>query len=846
MAVQRALVVFLFVAALLGPAMTLAQPVVRPLNKPANAEDAAGVFLPPARAGVQLPWSDSAVQVVAGGFHTCALTESGGVKCWGVNHRGQLGDGTTDTHTTPVDVAGLNSGVLAVAAGSSHTCALLEGGGVKCWGANGNGQLGDGTTTGRLTPVDVSGLSAGALAVAAGEDHTCAVTEGGGVKCWGANGAGQLGDGTRDDRWTPVAVSGLASGMSAVSASSDHTCALTIEGGVKCWGANGYGQLGDGTTTNRLTPVDVLGLSSGVLAVAAGGNHTCVVTESGGVKCWGYNGYGQLGDGTSTDHTTPVDVSGLSSGAQSIAAGDRHSCTHLEDGGVRCWGSNGSGQLGDGTLTGRPTPVDVSGLSSGVSAIAAGDSHSCAVTARGGVRCWGDNEFGQLGYGVTTRQPTPVNVLALGSETRAVAGGSLHTCTLAQSGGVRCWGWNDFGQLGDGTTAYRDRPVAVSGLADGIHAITTGYHSCALTEGGGVKCWGGNWYGQLGDGTTTRRLRPVDVFGLASGVSAIAAGDEHTCAVTEAGGVKCWGSNRYGQLGNGTTTYRVIPVDVSGLSSGVLAVSAGGGHTCAVTEAGGVKCWGHNRYGQLGDGTTTDRLTPVDVPDLSSGVQAISAGRDHTCVLTLSGGAKCWGRNASGQLGDGTMATRLTPVDVAGLNSGIRAVSAGDEHTCALTTAGGLKCWGQNWSGQLGDGSWTGRNTPADVSGLGSGVGAVSAGGFTVIYSNSSGAYGFGHTCALTAMGVVTCWGSNERGQLGIGMGWTPVDVAGFGGGDPTPAPTATATGTPTSTPTATATPTTTNAPSSTPTGTATPTATNTPTATPAAHFRYLPLVTRA
>ena len=299
--------------------------------------------------------------IAAGADHTCALTTTGGVKCWGYNSYGQLGDGTTTNRTTPVDVSGLSSGVTAIAAGYRYTCALTAAGGVKCWGSNGFGQLGDGTTTDRHTPVDVSGLSSGVTAIAVGEWHTCALTAGGATKCWGYNPYGQLGDGTTTERHTPVNVSGLSSGVTAIAASAYHTCALTAGGAAKCWGYNPFGQLGDGTTTNRITPVNVSGLGSGVTAIAAGWYHTCAVTTGGAAKCWGYNPYGQLGDGTTTERHTPVNVSGLSSDAQAISAGEGYTCALTSSGEIKCWGYNSSGQLGDGTTTDRHTPVNVSG-----------------------------------------------------------------------------------------------------------------------------------------------------------------------------------------------------------------------------------------------------------------------------------------------------------------------------------------------------------------------------------------------------------------------------------------------------------------------------------------------------
>ncbi len=363
------------------------------------------------------------------------------------------------------------------------------------------------------------------------------------------------------------------------------------------------------------------GSTPAATAIAAGYGHNCALTSAGGVKCWGFNGYGELGDGTATDRHTPVDVSGLSGGVRVIAAGEALSCAVTSAGGVKCWGQNRYGQLGDGTTTDRHTPVDVSGLAGGVTAIAAGQTLSCALTSAGGVKCWGGNDHGELGDGTTTDRHAPVAVSGLASGVTAIAVGYLHACALTSASGVKCWGQNRYGQLGDGTTTDRHAPVAVSGLAGGVTAITAGGgHSCALTSTGGVKCWGSNYHGELGDGTNTRRLTPAAVSGLAGGVVAIDAGAEaHGCALTSPGGVKCWGYNGHGQLGDGTTTDRHSPVDVSGLAAGVQAIAAGGyGQTCALTSAGEVKCWGRNTSGQLGDQTTTEHHTPVEVVSFAS------------------------------------------------------------------------------------------------------------------------------------------------------------------------------------------------------------------------------------
>lgn len=253
------------------------------------------------------------------------------------------------------------------------------------------------------------------------------------------------------------------------------------------------------------------------------------------------------------------------------------------------------------------------------------------------------------------------------------------------------------------------------GLSSGAASVEVGANfSCVVTTAGGAKCWGDNHVNQIGDGTATTRPSPTDVSGLTSGVAAISAGVYHTCALTTSGGAKCWGLNMYGRVGDGTTTNRTTPVDVTGLTSGVASIVAGQTHTCAVTT-GGAKCWGFNNAGRLGDGTTTNRSTPVDVTGLTSGVASISGGDRQTCAVTTGGGVQCWGFNGYGQLGDGSNTDRSTPVAVDGLTSGVASVSGGSSHTCALTTNGSVKCWGANYNGELGDGTTTNSNEPVDV-----------------------------------------------------------------------------------------------------------------------------------
>jgi len=281
------------------------------------------------------------------------------------------------------------------------------------------------------------------------------------------------------------------------------------------------------------------------------------------------------------------------------------------------------------------------------------------------------------------------------------------------NGAAKCWGSNRNSQLSIVTTdSVVYSPIQIPGLESGVQGIATGgSHSCAL-QNGQVRCWGYNTEGQLGVDGDQSAIVTVALNGT---VQSIALGDWDSCALVD-GSVWCWGANGTGELGNGSTTNSSAPVKVAGLPAKVQAISAGSNHTCALSN-GGLFCWGWNGAGQLGDGTLTDRTTPVPVFGLSSGVQAVASGRAHTCAV-VSGGARCWGQNTDGQLGDNsTIASSSTPADVYGLSSGVQAITAGDSHTCALTTTG-AQCWGANTYGELGNNTTISSIIPVSVQGL--------------------------------------------------------------------------------------------------------------------------------
>lgn len=392
---------------------------------------------------------------------------------------------------------------------------------------------------------------------------------------------------------------------------------------------------------------------------SVGANHAIkllsvkVSTPLGNAQCWGINSLGELGNNSTTASSTPVYVHTSSSDSSplsnvvAMAAGQLHVCAVLSSGALKCWGYNAGGQLGDGTTTNSHTPVDVSGISTGV-AIAGGQKDSCALLSSGAVNCWGDNTYGQLGNSSNTNSTTPVSVTGLSSGVNAITSGLATNCALLSSGEMQCWGYNGRGAIGDNTTTNRNAPVYVhtsssdSTPLGNVTAIAGGArHTCAVLSSGGVKCWGNNQFGQLGTGNTTNSNAPVDVSGLASSAVAIDAGTFHTCALLNTGNVQCWGYNFNGELGNNSTTNSTSPVYVQTSStdstplSNVVSIVGGDSQTCALLNTGDMKCWGQNTYGQLGDGTTTDRHTPVSVASLGGTPQATLSHNfdDMNCAI---------------------------------------------------------------------------------------------------------------------------------------------------------------------------------------------------------------------
>jgi len=349
------------------------------------------------------------------------------------------------------------------------------------------------------------------MEISLGGSHTCAVRLDGSIWCWGANNGWQTGS-TGADKQVPAPVAGLSNGV-AVSMGYEFSCALA-DGAVQCWGAGSSGQHGDGTGVTSYIPKTTLLASPTAVSFPKQGHwHACAITSNGGAECWGYDKHGVLGLGvaTTTAHLTPAPVVNLS-GVEQLSMGEFHSCALTTGGNVKCWGYNGFGELGNGELGGSdayPTPVDVVNLT-GAKQIAAGKQYTCAITADDGVACWGSGSYGKLGNGTLNFKSSPFPVSNL-SDVGQVASGFGHACAVKHDGTVWCWGRNDYGQLGNGSIEEAHVPVQVPNISDAARVATGFYHTCAATDSGQVFCWGRNSRGQLGIGNLDEKHLPAAV-----------------------------------------------------------------------------------------------------------------------------------------------------------------------------------------------------------------------------------------------------------------------------------------------------------------------------------------------
>lgn len=742
---------------------------------------------------------------------SCGVRATGAGYCWGLNADGQLGIGVTGgTYNTPQLVTGGYSWrIINNEDGFSGrvACGLMTSGGVRCWGLNAEGQIGDGTTVAKNTPTMVSGWHTDWTYVDPGDRFVCGLrstTGGNAAWCWGDNSSGQLGNGTTTDSSVPVAVAGAGGAMSSApfndwvqisTGSVPNVCALRSNGRAYCWGYNGTGALGDGTTTDRSVPTEVMGAHTDWTMISPD-NHSCGI-RSGKLYCWGNDEFGKLGMGTVDAHrTTPGLVSGGYTDWTTVTPGWRGTCATRAGGAVWCWGRNGEGAVGNGTTTDSSIPAKVSNFTSRLEScpscdvpvrdhILSSDKTTCMISKFGRAYCWGNNLTGQIGDGSSTDRLTPREVTGTHRNWIQISNDDAISCGIRGANGkgmAYCWGSRVNGGIGDGgaTAGFVATPTLVAGgFTDWkqVKVESASRHVCATRASGKAYCWGNNTDGELGDNSLVQKTSPSEVYGSHNDWMYAGAQGTISCGIRSNNGTYgeayCWGSNHTGAIGDGSFTQREIPTLVSGGFTDWTTITGNADFTCGMRRTGQAYCWGKNDYGQLGQGNTTDYNTPREVVGAYTDWSHIAAGSWHTCgVRTAENKLYCWGSNWEGAVGDNSALDRTSPVEVTGIaNANWSRVAAGNSSTCGMKATGEVYCWGFNDQGQVGDNSTTQRNQPVLVANITASDPAkacsVGSANCTDIVPFKSGANSI--VCAIDSSGQAWCWGTNDVGEVGNG-----------------------------------------------------------------------------
>ncbi|MFK8138974.1 MAG: RCC1 domain-containing protein [Bdellovibrionales bacterium] len=662
-------------------------------------------------------WND-VKHLCSGDYITCVHNNDGTVNCAGDSPT--LLGGTAADQDIPA--ANALTDVSAFDCGQAHSCGIIydgtgDEGQIFCWGSNDAGQIGQGTSGGVFdSPTQITGVT-NLKDVDAGHGHTCVIKSDDTVACWGYNNKGQSGQAAGANITTMTDVPSLTN-IQGIKLNRYNSCALNTSNQLYCWGQNDQSQLGDGTTTSTHVPVL---FASNVIEFVVGYEYICARNNSGDVLCAGINSYGRLPiTSLAVDAlvSTPTALTLPQTPNKIMATREAFCITHGADDEALCWGESRFGQFGNDFETVVKTPTQVTSYTNVVEDISSGYDYTCSivsnttavgalsvpVSSQSDINCHGNTWYYKLGNGVFGSHDyvyhTPVPISSSVTDPVEIDSGRYHTCYRTAANTLHCVG---YGALGDGTSiGFKTSPVTVdlTGV-DTPESVSLAALSSCLLGSGNVYCWGDGVFGQLGQGVDLTVKTTPQAVALGGAASKISSKHNNHCALVS-GAVKCWGDNSSLQLGESgfTTSESGTPRTVS-LPSTATDFSVGYKHGCAVV-AGEVYCWGESEFGQLGSAQSSGNFSPTKVNGLSSiSISKIFSGYRHNCALTTLDKLYCWGDNHSGQIGNGNLDEIVsTPVEII-VPGTISKVSLGRSHSCVISSDRQY-CWGNHAEGQLG------------------------------------------------------------------------------------------------------------------------------------------------
>jgi len=687
--------------------------------------------------------------------HFGLIKTDGTLWTWGSNTYGQLSDNTVTSKSSPVQTITGGTNWKQVAGGGYYTAAIKTDGTLWTWGRNQYGGLGDNTFTNTSSPIQTIAGGTNWSQVACGSDHTTAIKTDGTLWVWGRNDFGLLGDNTISHKSSPVQTITGGTNWSQVACGYYHTTAIKTDGTLWTWGYNSNGQLGDGTQTAKSSPVQTIAGGTNWKQVTGGYGHTTAIKTDGTLWSWGRNVNGELSDGTSTNTSSPIQTIAGGTNWSQVAGGAYHNMAIKTDGSLWTWGHNTFGQLGDSTITNKSSPIQTITGGTNWKYLTTNASASYAIDTSDNLLVWGDNSNGQMLLPNSLEdRSSPVQTITGGTNWSQVACGHMHTTAIKTDGTLWTWGYNPNGALGDSTITAKSSPVQTVAGGTNWSQVAGGYrHTTAIKTDGTLWTWGYNINGQLGDGTQTTKSSPVQTVAGGTNWKYLTIGQSASYAIDASDNLLVWGRNDYGQQLLPNNADKSSPVQTITGGTNWSQVTGGFRHTTAIKTDGTLWTWGYNSNGQLGDSTVAQRSSPVQTIAGGTNWSQVACGYRHTTAIKTDGTLWTWGYNSNGQLGDNTTANKSSPVQTITGGTNWSQVACGYYHTTAIKTDGTLWTWGYNNWGQLSDNTIVAKSSPVQTITGGTNWKQV--------------ACGYNHTTAIKTDGTLWTWGYNSNGQLG-------------------------------------------------------------------------------
>ena len=688
-------------------------------------------------------------------YHTAAIKVDGTLWVWGLNSSGQLGNNSCVDRCSPTQTISQGNNWKQTSTGVNNTAAIKVDGTLWLWGSGVCGKLGNNSTVNVSSPVQTVSQGTNWLQVAMASCHAAAIKTDGTLWLWGSGACGKLGSNSTDNQSSPIQTISQGTDWQQVSSQDHTTAALKTDGTLWLWGLNSSGQLGDESTTNKLSPVQTIAQGTDWKQVSINSSHTAAVKNDGTLWVWGNGVSGKLGNSSTINVSSPVQTITTGNNWKQVSVGKCHTTAVKTDGTLWLWGSNVRGQLGDTTGLNQSSPVQTITSGTNWNQVSAGENHTVALDFTDQLEVWGDNTKGQLGCDRTVYSGSIVDLGVQYVEKDYLIDVYPNLTTNIKTPSLWGWGNNASAKLGINSTISQSSPVQTVSTGTNWKQVSSGSISTSsgIKTDGTLWMWGCAIGGNMGNNSTINRSSPVQTVSTGTNWKQVSVGSGFSSAVKTDGTLWLWGCGFAGVMGNNSSINRSSPVQTVSTGTNWKQVSTGYTHISTLKTDGTLWIWGQGVGGTLGNNSTINRSSPVQTVSTGTNWKQVSVGFTHTAAVKTDGTLWIWGCGTSGTLGDNSTTAKSSPVQTVSQGIDWKQVASGCNNSIGIKTDGTLWLWGLGSSGQLGDNSTTAKSSPVQTVSTGTNWKCISS--------------GYTHSAAIKTDGTLWLWGCNVNGQIG-------------------------------------------------------------------------------